>query len=326
MFERYTEKARRVIFFARYEASQFGSPCIETEHLLLGLLREDKALTYRFLRSYGSVESIRREIEGHTTIRNKVSTSVDMPLSNECTRVLAYAAEEAERLSHKFIGTEHLFLGLLREQDCFAAQLLNGRGVSIDTARGQIASEPAPQLGSPPRSPGVPAGYISQKLLYNPASETVIAELRAPGGANVLPTRLFIRRKDAEAYEQIGNPPEELSYESSVTCDKQPVVVFNSSRWDEAKTRENWAGVYSFNLNTKELAVCISPETLRFPEPHGRMWILELVFLSDDARKLYVNVGIEKAVSGGVVDYYLASVDLTDQQLELVCPLKDIRF
>ena len=59
MFERYTEKARRVIFFARYEASQFGSPYIETEHLLLGLLREDKALTNRFLRSHASVESIR---------------------------------------------------------------------------------------------------------------------------------------------------------------------------------------------------------------------------------------------------------------------------
>src|SRR5450756_3226772 len=105
MFERYTEKARRVIFFARYEASQFGSPYIETEHLLLGLLREDKALTNRFLRSHASVESIRKQIEGHTTIREKVSTSVDLPLSNECKRVLAYAAEEAERLSHKHIGT-----------------------------------------------------------------------------------------------------------------------------------------------------------------------------------------------------------------------------
>ena len=115
MFERYTEKARRVIFFARYEASQFGSPYIETEHLLLGLLREDKALTNRFLRSHASVESIRKQIEGHTTIREKVSTSVDLPLSNECKRVLAYAAEEAERLSHKHIGTEHLLLGLLRE-------------------------------------------------------------------------------------------------------------------------------------------------------------------------------------------------------------------
>src|SRR5438067_11207491 len=78
MFERYTEKARRVIFFARYEASQFGSPYIETEHLLLGLLREDKALTNRFLRSHASVESIRKQIEGHTTIREKVSTSVDL--------------------------------------------------------------------------------------------------------------------------------------------------------------------------------------------------------------------------------------------------------
>jgi len=117
MFERYTEKARRVIFFARYEASQFGSPYIETEHLLLGLLREDKALTNRFLRSHASVESIRKQIEGHTTIREKVSTSVDLPLSNECKRVLAYAAEEAERLSHKHIGTEHLLLGLLREEN-----------------------------------------------------------------------------------------------------------------------------------------------------------------------------------------------------------------
>ena len=131
MFERYTEKARRVIFFARYEASQFGSPYIETEHLLLGLLREDKALTNRFLRSHASVESIRKQIEGHTTIREKVSTSVDLPLSNECKRVLAYAAEEAERLSHKHIGTEHLLLGLLREEKCFAAEILQERGLAV---------------------------------------------------------------------------------------------------------------------------------------------------------------------------------------------------
>ena len=133
MFERYTEKARRVIFFARYEASQFGSPYIETEHLLLGLLREDKALTNRFLRSHASVESIRKQIEGHTTIREKVSTSVDLPLSNECKRVLAYAAEEAERLSHKHIGTEHLLLGLLREEKCFAAEILHERGLRLST-------------------------------------------------------------------------------------------------------------------------------------------------------------------------------------------------
>ena len=139
MFERYTEKARRVIFFARYEASQFGSPYIETEHLLLGLLREDKALTNRFLRSHASVESIRKQIEGHTTIREKVSTSVDLPLSNECKRVLAYAAEEAERLSDKHIGTEHLLLGLLREEKCFAAEILHERGLRLSTIREELA-------------------------------------------------------------------------------------------------------------------------------------------------------------------------------------------
>ena len=138
MFERYTEKARRVIFFARYEASQFGSPYIETEHLLLGLLREDKALTNRFLRSHASVESIRKQIEGHTTIREKVSTSVDLPLSNECKRVLAYAAEEAERLSHKHIGTEHLLLGLLREEKCFAAEILTERGLRLPAIRDEL--------------------------------------------------------------------------------------------------------------------------------------------------------------------------------------------
>src|ERR1700709_2295682 len=122
MFERYTEKARRVIFFARYEASQFGSPQIETEHLLLGLLREDKALTNRFLRSTPSVEAIRKQIETQTTLREKVSTSVELPLSQECKRVLAYGAEEAERLNHKHLGTEHPLLGLLPAEKSFPTQ------------------------------------------------------------------------------------------------------------------------------------------------------------------------------------------------------------
>src|SRR5665811_2065519 len=148
MFERYTEKARRVIFFARYEASQFGSPYIETEHLLLGLLREDKALANRFLRSHAAVESIRKQIEGHTTIREKVSTSVDLPLSNECKRVLAYAAEEAERLSHKHIGTEHLLLGLLREEKCFAAEILHERGLRLSTIREELARSQSEKVAS----------------------------------------------------------------------------------------------------------------------------------------------------------------------------------
>lgn len=140
MFERYTEKARRVIFFGRYEASQFGSPFIETEHLLLGLVREDKALTNRFLRA--QVDSIRKQVESQTTAREKTSTSVDLPLSNESKRVLAYAAEEAERLDHKHIGTEHLLIALLREEKCFAAQILMERGLSVREVREKLARQP----------------------------------------------------------------------------------------------------------------------------------------------------------------------------------------
>jgi uncharacterized damage-inducible protein DinB len=138
MFERYTEKARRVIFFARYEASQFGSPYIETEHLLLGLLREDKALTSRFLRSGAPLDSILKQIQDQTPVREKTSTSVDLPLSPESTRVLAYAAEEAELLAHKHIGTEHLLLGLLREEKCFAAAMLHERGLQLPAIREEL--------------------------------------------------------------------------------------------------------------------------------------------------------------------------------------------
>jgi len=139
MFESYTEKARRVVFFARFEASQFGSPEIQTEHLLLGLLREDKALANRLPHPSASMESIRKQIETRTTIREKVPTSVDLPLSLECKRVLAYAAEEAERLSHKHIGTEHLLLGLLREEKCFAAEILYGCGLRLETVREEMS-------------------------------------------------------------------------------------------------------------------------------------------------------------------------------------------
>ena len=148
MFERYTERARRVIFFARYEASNLGSTTIETEHLLLGLLREDRNLTNRFLRNHSSIESIRKEIEGRTLIREKVSTSIDLPLSNECKRILAYAAEEAERLNHRHIGTEHLLLGILREEKCVAAQILHERGLRLNAIREELihnAMPPSPR-------------------------------------------------------------------------------------------------------------------------------------------------------------------------------------
>jgi len=152
MFERYTEKARRAIFFARYEASQFGSECIETEHLLLGLMREDRALVNRFMHSLGSIEGIRARVEKHRPVGEKVSTSVDLPLSQEGKRILAYAAEEAERLAHKHIGTEHLLLGILREEKSLGATILHERGLTLSGVREELKNAPAEHAAPPKES------------------------------------------------------------------------------------------------------------------------------------------------------------------------------
>ena len=141
MFERYTDRARRVLFFARYEASQLGSLSIETEHLLLGLFREGKGLTGRiFARVHLSLENVRKEIKNRTVFHEKVSTSVEIPFSAETKRVLQFAAEEADRLLHNYIGTEHLLLGILREERSVAAFLLSEKGMRLHTVREDIVT------------------------------------------------------------------------------------------------------------------------------------------------------------------------------------------
>jgi hypothetical protein len=147
MFERYTEGARRTIFFARYEAAQIGSAQIETEHILLGLLREDRALFRRALPGV-DYESIHKEVITHTRIEGgkKIALSADLPLSNASKRVLAFGAEEGVRLAHRHIGTEHLLLGLLREEKQPAAQLLRDRGTDLAKLRLEMSKLPTPWL------------------------------------------------------------------------------------------------------------------------------------------------------------------------------------
>ncbi len=133
MFERYTEKARRLIFFGRYEASRFGSKLIEPEHLLLGMLRERRKLL-------GIVDAlaVKKEIESKLTVaEERISTSVDLPLSDQSKRILAYGAEEAERLEHKPIGTDHLLMGMLREPS-MAREVLENHGIDLEQLRKEM--------------------------------------------------------------------------------------------------------------------------------------------------------------------------------------------
>ncbi len=141
MFERYTERARRVIFWSRYIASQRGCPEIEVEHVLLGLLREDMSLAERFLDSPWAVESIWRRVDESRPVGKPLGPG-DLPLSNEGKRVLAFAVEEADRVSSEKIGTGHLLLGLLREKNCLAAEILDERGVRLESAREDLGRAP----------------------------------------------------------------------------------------------------------------------------------------------------------------------------------------
>jgi len=141
MFERYHESARRAIFFARYEASQFGSSYIETEHLLLGLIREDKTLRYTLL-APEDAESIRLAIESHSKNQKRVSTNVDLPLSSECKKILHNAAEQADQLSDQHIGTEHLLLGMLSQKSS-TAELLTQRGVTAEKVLQSLKKSPS---------------------------------------------------------------------------------------------------------------------------------------------------------------------------------------
>jgi ATP-dependent Clp protease ATP-binding subunit ClpC len=126
MFERYTERSRRVIFFARYEALQYGSPVIAPEHILLGLVREDKTITNRYFpfRYNLSADSIRKEIEDRITVRDRMPQTAELHLSAETKKVLFYANEESRGLKSRTIGPEHLLMGLIREESSLAAEIL----------------------------------------------------------------------------------------------------------------------------------------------------------------------------------------------------------
>jgi hypothetical protein len=142
MFERYAEPARRVIFYSRCMAAQTGSPKIETEHLLLGLLRADMVLAQRFLGSPWVAEQILGEVEEKKPVRPAIQSGADLPLSPEGNYVLLLAAEEADQFSSEKIRTEHLLLGLLREEGCLAAQLLKGHGLHLASTREELDRNP----------------------------------------------------------------------------------------------------------------------------------------------------------------------------------------
>jgi ATP-dependent Clp protease ATP-binding subunit ClpC len=139
MFERFNENVRRALFFARYEASRAASHQIATEHVLLGMLREADETLVELCGSVGvDVRELRDQLLGEGVALEPVSTSPDLPLSEDTKKALAFAVHEAETMGHGRVGTEHLVLGLLRIDDSPAAEYLAERGFELYQLRDEV--------------------------------------------------------------------------------------------------------------------------------------------------------------------------------------------
>jgi ATP-dependent Clp protease ATP-binding subunit ClpC len=145
MFERFTERARQVVVLAQDEARALGHNHIGTEHLLLGLIREEQGLAVRVLSDLGvTLNEMRVEVERITGRGEAVETG-QIPFTPRAKKVLELSLRESLSLGHNYIGTEHLLLGLVRDREGVAAQILAARGLDADRVRDAVIE----RLGGP---------------------------------------------------------------------------------------------------------------------------------------------------------------------------------
>ena len=177
MFERYSERSRRVIFFARYEALQYGSSVISPEHILLGLMREDKTIAARFipLRHELTVDKVRREIEERIVVRDRMPQSSDLHLASETKRVLFYANEESRQLRSRLVAPEHILLGLVSDERSIAAEILLQHGVRAQDIRNEMG-----------RSAHVSADFSDNENSKTPSLQEFTRDLTLEAGSGKL--------------------------------------------------------------------------------------------------------------------------------------------
>jgi len=139
MFERFTDRARKVMALANQEAQRFNHDVIGTEHILLGLVKEGSGVGATVLKNFDvDIKKLRLEVEKHVKSGPDMVTMGKLPQSPRAKKVIEYAIEEARALNHNYVGTEHILLGLLRESDGIAAQVLMGLGLKLEEVRQEI--------------------------------------------------------------------------------------------------------------------------------------------------------------------------------------------
>ncbi len=139
MFERFTDRARKVMALANQEAQRFNHEYIGTEHILLGLLKEGSGVGANVLKNLGvDLRKARLEVEKLVKSGPEIIEMGKLPQTPRAKRVIEYAIAEARHLGHNYVGTEHIVLGLLREQDGVAAQVLMNLGMKLEDVRDEI--------------------------------------------------------------------------------------------------------------------------------------------------------------------------------------------
>lgn len=168
MFNKFTERARKVILLAKQEAKRFNHDYIGTEHVLLGLLREGEGVAAAVLQSLGmNLNNIRLEVEKLVQLGPATVVSGDLPFTPKAKKVMELAMEEARSLGHNYIGTEHLLLGLIREGEGVASQVFMNMGLDVEKVREEVikllgSSTPGSGFSQGGGQPGAPQGPVSK--------------------------------------------------------------------------------------------------------------------------------------------------------------------
>lgn len=210
MFERFTERARRAVFFARYEACQLGSPTIESDHLLLGVMREDPALFFRPDET-PRPSDLKKAISANLKVGPPIGISVDIPLSADCKRAIVQAAEEAQRLGSHTVGCEHILIGLMRQEESDTAHAMKEGGMKLSALR-TAAAKPGSVEGSDTEALAKAVEYIFKvmEFMWNEQNLDGFASLFSPAAdfVDVSGSQLTGGPQIAEAthaFDRLGN-------------------------------------------------------------------------------------------------------------------------
>jgi len=248
----FTERLRRTLAYAREEAARLHHEYVGTEHILLGLLLDDESVALSVLEN-SSIDraAIRQKLED--TVRRGKSEHADrdgLPYTSRAKKVLELAMTEARGLNHNYVGTEHVLLGLLREEKGIAAQVLTYLGLTLDAARAEVVRE----LGTPTRM-NRPSANVTTRNPYAPQSlssrERIIAQLR--GADAVSPA-------SARSLSDLRCKPD-VSWQSLV---------------DEGLVREGPPGMFYLYERTTPQGVASGPRWKRFAKTFA-FWILILL-------------------------------------------------